>query len=94
MRGRKAPSVVYPGHRKGVVRESRKKKKENDTVEGWGGDERARNCVYVQIHVCAQKERERERDIGAADLNIEHARNITRSNLSSRDRERERERER
>jgi len=37
-------------------------------------------CVCVCVSR-AQKERERERDTGAADLNIEHARNITRFNL-------------
>lgn len=48
-------------------------------------------CVYVCV--CAQKERERERDIGTADLNIEHARNITRRNLIAKiERGKERER--
>lgn len=54
--------------------------------------------MCMRVHVCAcvcnaQKERERERDIGAADLNIEHARNITRRNLIAKvERRKERER--
>lgn len=38
-------------------------------------------CVRAYTSACA-KEMEREYDIGAADLNIEHARNISRRNLS------------
>jgi len=40
-----------------------------------------------------QGEREKESDIGAADLNIEHARNITRRNLTAKiERRKEKER--
>ena len=47
------------------------------------------------MRVCARKRREGERDIGAADLNIEHARNITRRNLIAKiERRKQRERER
>lgn len=59
MRGRKAPSVVYPGHRKGVVRESGKKKKENDIVEGRGGT-RGLAIVYTYKYMCVRKRREKE----------------------------------
>lgn len=59
-------------------------------------------CMRIHkcyMRVCARKRREGESDIGAADLNIEHARNITRRNLiATIDRrkqgERKRERER
>ena len=46
------------------------------------------------MRVYARKRREGERDIGAADLNIEHARNITRRNLIAKiERQTEREKE-
>ena len=45
------------------------------------------------MRVYARKRREGERDIGAADLNIEHARNITRRNLIAKiERQKQRER--
>lgn len=51
---------------------------------------------HICVRVCvmrARREREKESDIGAADLNIEHARNITRRNLIAKiERRKEKER--